>query len=439
MNEQEVKLKTWHKITYSGGNFSVNLMAQMFATYVVFYYVDHLGVKPALIGLAMVIHGIFGAILNPLIGYISDNTRSKWGRRVPYIAFGMIPLAAAFTMIWIPIVATSSLFWYFLIVVLLYDFFYILVVLNWTSLFPEMFTKLKDRTSASSWRQMIGIIGMILGVALPPIIYGAIGWAAMGVLFGCLSLIFLAISLLGSKEPKQTRTAAHTIPLFQALRYTFTNKAFVTYVIGSFFVQLTFALLPAAIPFFTKYVLLNKDDTFNTILLGSIFVIAMPMVYVWGLVTNKYGTRKTIMAAAALYMVALIPFAFVTGSVGAVITTACVGLCLAGLIVLLDVLIAEIVDDDEKRTGERREGMYYGMNGFIMRWGVSLQAVIMSGILEGTGYNADIAVQPDATVFGIRMMLSGIPVICLLIGILFYYFYPLGRNQRHAQGITLNK
>ncbi|TCZ71053.1 MFS transporter [Paenibacillus albiflavus] len=439
MGEQEVQIKPWQKIAYSSGNFPVNLMAQMFATYIVFYYVDHLGVKPALIGLAMVIHGIFGAILNPLIGYLSDNTRSKWGRRVPYITFGIIPLAASFTLVWIPLGPSANLFWYFLIIVLLYDIFYILVVLNWTSLFPEMFTKLKDRTSVSSWRQMIGIIGMIIGVALPPIIYGQIGWTAMGILFGCLCLIFFAISILGSKEPKHERPAAHSISFLSSLRYTFTNKAFVTYVLGSFFVQLTFALLPAAIPFFTKYVLLNKDDTFNTIMLGTIFVIAMPMVYVWGRLTNKWGTRKTIMTAAALYMISLIPFAFVTGSISAIVTTACVGLCLAGLIVLLDVLIAEIVDDDETRTGERREGMYYGMNGFIMRWGVSLQAVIMSGILEGTGYSADIAVQPDATVFGIRMMLSGIPVVCLLFGLLFYYFYPLGRSESKSSNITVSK
>lgn len=439
MNDQGAKLKPWHKIAYSSGNFPVNLMAQMFATYVVFYYVDHLGVQPALIGLAMVIHGIFGAILNPLIGYISDNTRSRWGRRLPYITFGMIPLAAAFTMIWIPFGSGTNLFWYFLIMVLLYDIFYILVVLNWTSLFPEMFTKLQDRTLVSSWRQMIGIIGMIVGVALPPIIYGQIGWAAMGILFGCLSLIFLAVSLFGSKEPKHSRPPAHSIPFLSSLRYTFTNKAFVTYVFGSFFVQLTFALLPAAIPFFTKYVLLNKDDAFNTILLGTIFVIAMPMVYVWGRIANKWGTRKTIMTAAALYMIALMPFAFVTGSVSSIIAAGFVGVCLAGLIVLLDVLIAEIVDDDETRTGERREGMYFGMNGFIMRWGVSLQAVIMSGILEGTGYNADLAVQPDATVFGIRMMLSGIPVVCLLFGILFYYFYPLGRSVQSSHNVNISK
>lgn len=170
-----LSLTVSQKVAYSNGNFAINLMAQTFATYAVFFYVDVLGVRPGWIGLAMFIHGIFNAFMNPIFGYISDRTHSRWGRRLPYIVMGMIPLAAAFTMIWIPLVQGASLFWYFLITVLLYDIFFVVVVLNWTSLFPEMFTTLSERSFVSAWRQMFGLIGMILGVAIPPLLYTSIG------------------------------------------------------------------------------------------------------------------------------------------------------------------------------------------------------------------------------------------------------------------------
>jgi glycoside/pentoside/hexuronide:cation symporter, GPH family len=419
---QEVQ-STSKKIAYSSGSFSVQLIAQAFATYAVFYYVDILGVRPGLISIAMVIHGIFNAVLNPLLGYISDRTRSRWGRRIPYVMFGMIPLAAVFTLIWSPIGQGQELFWYFLIIVLIYDVLFVLVVLNWTALFPEMFSTLKDRTFVSSWRQMLGILGMILGVSIPPMLYSQIGWSAMGVLFGIVTLTFFAVSLFGSKERAQHRAPA-AVPLIPAFKYTLSSKSFLTYVIGTFFAQLPFALLPAAIPFFVKYVLV-VDESSSTLITGALFVVALPMAYIWGILGNKWGPRKAIMIAVCIFGATLSGFALVQGITQTIVIAAFAGAGLAGLIVLMDVMLAEIIDEDERRTGERREGMYFGMNGFIIRWGVSLQAIIMGLILEGTKYDSNLAVQSEAVQFGIRMMMSGIPMASLFIAFVFYWFYPM--------------
>jgi len=426
------KLRLSTKLGYSSGNLSVNLIAQAFATYIVFYYVDVLGVKPALISVAMVIHGIVNALLNPLFGYISDRTISRWGRRVPYMLFGMVPLAAAFTAIWFPLGEGMGAFWYFLTIVLVYDVLFVMVVLNYSALFPEMFTTMKERATVSAWRQMMGIVGMIIGVALPPLIYGKLGWGPMGAIFAGVSLIFFIVMVSVSKEKKQVER--EKIGFKQSLKYTFTNKAFLFFVIGSFFVQFTFALLPATIPFFSKYVLGGTDDT-NTILLGSIFVAAIPCVYIWGRLVQKWGPRTTVMTAVSCYAAAMLPFLFVTGVVGAAVTAAAVGVGLAGLMVLLDMLLSEIIDEDELRTHERREGMYFGMNGFIVRWGVSLQAVVTGLILELSGYEKDVE-QTASAIWGIRSMISLIPVAALLIALFFFYKYPIRRSPIAAENKT---
>lgn len=423
-------LKT--KLAYSSGNLSVNLIAQAFASYIIFYYVDVLGVRPGLISAAMVIHGIVNAVLNPLFGHVSDRTKSRWGRRIPYMMFGMVPLAALFTAIWFPIGTGSGLFWYFLTIVLLYDVLFVMVVLNYSALFPEMFTTMKERASVSSWRQMFGIVGMIIGVALPPLVYGKLGWGPMGAIFAGIALIFFIIMITSSKE--KTVVDREQIGFLQSIKFTFSNKAFVMFVIGSFFVQFTFAVLPAAIPFFSKYVLLAEEDS-NSILLGAIFIAAIPCVYLWGRLLQKWGPRKTVMAAVVVYAVAMLPFLFVSSVMAAAIAAAAIGIGLAGLLVLLDVLLSEIIDEDEKRTNVRREGMYFGMNGFIVRWGVSLQAVVLGIILETVGYVKD-AVQSEAAVWGIRSMLSVIPFTALLIALLFFYLYPIRKFNRSQNQVT---
>ncbi|WP_211592580.1 MFS transporter [Microbispora sp. H10836] len=416
-------------LAYGAGNLSVNLLSQAFATFATFYYVDHLGVDPSLIGVAMVIHGIVNALLNPLVGHVSDRTRTRWGRRVPYIAIGMAPLAASFTMIWIPLVdGATPRFWYFLVAVLVYDVLFVVVVLNYVALFPEMFTTIAERAAAASWRQMFAIVGMIVGVAAAPLLYGAIGWAAMGVSFGVVALAFFALSLRGSAE--RTHVEGERFGFLTALRHTLANRAFVTYVTGSFLLQLTFALLQAGIPFFTKYAL-GEADSANTVILGAVFVTAIPMVYVWSRVTTRLGPRRAILAAIVVYGVALVPFLLVGTLALAAVTGAAVGVGIAGMLVLLEILLAEVIDDDEHRTGARREGMYFGMNGFIVRWAVSLQAVIITVVLSRSGYQNGAAVQPGSVVTGVRLMMGLVPLAVLAVAFGCFLLYPLRDGVSH--------
>ncbi|SEM45204.1 MFS transporter [Nonomuraea pusilla] len=411
--------------SYGAGNLGVQLLAQTFATYATFFYVDHLGVDPALIGVAMVVHGVLSAVLNPLFGHLSDRTRSRWGRRVPYIAFGMAPLAAAFVLVWFPLVSgPAALFWYFLAVVLAFDVLFVLVALNYSALFPELFTGIAARATASSWRQMFGIVGMVAGVAAAPLLYGGLGWGAMGAVLGLVVLGSLALSLRGIPPASAASAPPATVKLLPAIRYTLANRAFVTYVAGSFLLQLTVAVLQASLPFFTKYAL-REPDSANTAVLGAIFVTAIPLVYVWARVTRRLGPRRTVLAVVAVYAAAF-PFFLVAGTTAATVAvTAFMGLGIAGILMLLEILLAEVIDDDERRTGARREGMYFGMNGFIVKWSSSLQAVVLSAVLSASGYVAGAAAQPDTVVTGVRVLLGVACPLVLVPALACFLLYPL--------------
>ena len=98
---------------------------------------------------------------------------------------------------------------------------------------------------------------------------------------------------------------------------------------------------------------------------------------------------------------------------------------LAGIMVLLDIFIADVTDEDEVKTGLRREGMYFGVNGFMIRLGISLNAVILGNVLVKTGYDANLAVQPDSALLGLRFLMSFVPIVAVVLAILVLRGYPL--------------
>ncbi|HEY9595583.1 MAG TPA: MFS transporter [Spirochaetia bacterium] len=417
-------------LLYSSGNLAASLSGSVFSTYVIFYYVDVLKMPPHLIGLAMALYGVWNAINDPLLGQLSDRTRSRWGRRKPYILFGTIPFVLFFTLVWTPPVGAIGtsvplMLVYFISIIFLFDGLYTLVIINWTALFPEMYRTQEERTRVSMYRQIFGVVGNILGVALPPILYGSIGWAAMGIGFGVLTLVFLGLSYTGAKEdPAASENPG--LPFGKSIAATFGNRSFLTYVIAAMFVQFTFVMLQAVLPFYSKYIL--RIEGFKvSLLLGTIFIVAMLLVYVWMRRANKWGSRTTILVSVLIYGLALVPFWFVKGYVGALVTAACVGVGLAGLMVLLDVMLSDVVDEDELRTGARREGMYFGVNGFMVRIAISFQSILMGAILATSGYNANLSVaeQPAGALTGIRILLVVIPIASLLCATVFYAFYPL--------------
>jgi len=430
MENGKSKIRNGKSLLYSSGNFAASLTGSVFSTYVTFYYVDVLKMPAALISLAMSIYGIWNAVNDPLLGQISDRTRSRWGRRIPYLLFGSIPFALLFTLVWTPPLQwlggnTTAMFVYFISVVFLFDFLYTLVIINWTALFPEMYKTQEERTKVSTYRQVFGIIANILGVALPPVLYTAFGWPFMGILFGFLTLVFLYMSLAGSKEDPQA-AASEGLPLLKSLKATFSNRSFLIYVLAAMFVQFTFVMLQAALPFYAKYVL-DIEGFQVSLMLGVIFIMAMLWIPFWQKRANRIGSKKAIIISSTLYAVSLLPLWFVKNYIGGIISSALIGIGLAGLMLLLDVMLSDIVDEDELKTGARREGMYFGINGLMVRLAISFQSAIMGAVLSTSGYNAELPVnsQPESAIIGIKMLLVVIPMISVAIAILFYLKYPL--------------
>lgn len=415
-------------VAYGASAFPATLMLQTFSAFVVYFYVDHLGVPAGWVAGAMVAHGVLNALLNPVVGAASDRRRTRWGRRVPWIGLGIVPLVVAFALVWMPPpLPPSGLVVWFVVVVAVFDVAYVAVVLNVAALFPEIFRTTAERARGNSPRQVFALVGMILGTAGAPLLYGSVGWPGMALVLAVVCLAFFGWAMAGIVE-RPADEAVHAresaLSLRDQLRYTFAHRAFVTYVVGSLLLQSTTAVLLAGVPFYVRYTL-GGSEADATLLLAPIFVAAVPAIPGWSWVVRRVGPRTAMLAVVAVYGLATCLYLVPTTVLGAAAAGLAVGVGVAGLMQVLEVALAQVIDDDARRTGLRREGMYVGANGFVVRGSVVVQAVVVAGVLAASGYVEGAATQAPEVAAGVRLLLGGVPVVLAALAFVCFWLYPL--------------
>ena len=414
------------KIAYSLGAIATALSYQAFSTYFIFFYVDVMKLSTLLAAIGVAIYGFWNAINDPLAGYISDRTRTRCGRRIPYIATLCIPFGIVFALVWMPPVTSATMLWlfiYFLIIINLHDTLYTIVILNWASLYPEMFPKVEERAEVNAFRQSFGMFGNMIGIALPPLIYSTLGWKTMGIIFGTVIALAYLTTLTGSFEKKEF-SLDKPLGIREALRATFKNRSFLTFVSANLFVSFTYTVVLASIPFFAKYVLrVGARET--SLILFTAFAVAIPMMFLWRFMAVKFGAKRSFMTAILLFGLFAAPLLIVKGLLSTLIISGLMGSALAGLILIVDILIADIIDEDEIRTGVRREGMYFGVNAFITRFAIAMEAISMGIIFNLTKYNPYLTVQPEPVMVGLRILIAGLPLLAMLLAFGLMIFYPL--------------
>jgi GPH family glycoside/pentoside/hexuronide:cation symporter len=440
-----MKLHYWQKLLYAAGSLGTALSYQAFGTYIQFFYIDILGVKASLVGIGWSVYGIWNAVNDPLAGYWSDNTKTRWGRRRPWIAGMCLPVGLFFYLLWVPPAPLIQggeipLFVYFMAAVLIFDLLWTLVVELDLAL-PGDGRRRKERASVSGWRSSSRSSACSSG-SLPPVLVGAdwSGRGGMALLLAAITSAAFALSLLGSKENLAIQQEKQP-PFIPALYSTFQSRPFRWFLAANLFKEYIFSVMLASIPFWAKYVLKIQGpaklfgaelsaELQNSILLGLTFIMALPGLPVWTAIAKRFGGRRGWQAAQATFALSMI-LLFAAGDFyqGAA-ATAIVGLSLAGLLVFPNLLISDVIDEDETVTGARREGMYFGINGFIIRFAFTMQGITTGVILNFTRYvpsTADVLypAQPAPALLGIRVMTAFIPLLASLVVVWALSRYPL--------------
>ena len=420
---------------YSIANLGNVIPYQAVGAVILYFYTDVKHLPAGWAAIIMTIYSIYNAINNPILGHISDHTKTRWGRRIPYIMFGMLPNVIAFALLFFaPFDGRENpvgLAVYFAIGLILWEGLATAVSTGYYSLLPEMFRSYDERTDVAARMNIVQTVGLLIGAALPTALAGWLGWGPMGLIFAIIAAGAMYIGLPGMVE-KSIDPDEETLPIWPSIKATFVNPSFITVVLAQTMRFFATNTLATGMVFYMKYSL-GLDTGMTSIVLAITFISAGIAMYPWReLIAKRYSARTTLIIAYAMMAVAVIPFLFVKSLPGVIIATVFVGIALAGLIFMGDVILSEVIDEDEVKTGKRRAGMYFGTNSLITTLSSTLVAIVFGIMLPAYGYNTLLDVQPLSVGTGFRVFMTIPSIIGSLLAVVALWFYPL-HGQRLAE------
>jgi GPH family glycoside/pentoside/hexuronide:cation symporter len=329
------------------------------------------------IGIGNIFFAVWDAFNDPIAGYLSDRTRTRWGRRKPWLLISVTLFALASILFFSPPGALGTgpiLAVYFTVFLMLTETANTIASVNYHSLLPELFRETGERNRANSIRQALQLVGMIISVSLVPMIASGLGYQMTAVIMGLLGGGIIIFSVLGCRERKDFSDMPQP-KFWDSLKAMAVNRNFWPVAFSHFFYQATTGLLLAGIPFYIKYAL-GLADGMTTFLSAAVFVSAIPSMLLWYRLINHFGTLKVWRIALLWLFLSLIPLYFASSIVAACIAGIFVGVGIAGVTANLDMVNSELIEDDAARYGVRREATFFAGISFITR----LSSLVRSGV-----------------------------------------------------------
>jgi glycoside/pentoside/hexuronide:cation symporter, GPH family len=437
-NNEKLPLRT--KLMYGVGDAGINLADTMVGLLFAIFLTDVIGLRPGLAALAVFIGRTSDYLNDPLIGYISDRTRTRWGRRRPFLLIGAIPFAIAYALLWWqpPIASQVGLAIYYGIAFVLYDTTATILYMPYFALTPELTSDYDERTTLTTYRMAFSILGAMIAYVGPLAIIGVMAPENKGTIFSVgigvavLSILPMVLVFFGTHERPEFQVQEQ--PAFKdSILAAIKNRPFL-YAMGIFL--LTWAALDivqTTLLYFLKHHMHLAEQ--GDLIFGLLFVAALISLPVWEWSARRWDKQKAYVGGMVFFAISVIGMSFLKpewGLTPLLILGAMAGIGLGAIQVLTWAMIPDTVEWDELQTGQRHEGMYYSLVTLFRKIAASLSLPLVLLILEWTGYVANADVQSKSAVIGIRMLIGPIPSVLVLAGILFASLYPLTR-ARHAQ------
>jgi glycoside/pentoside/hexuronide:cation symporter, GPH family len=429
-------LPWYRKLAYGVADLGFSITGTLIGAYFLVFLTDVAGLRPALAGLAILIARQWDWINDPVIGHISDRTKSRWGRRRPFLLFGFIPFGILFTLLWwkAPIVDQGFMTVYYAGILMAYDTVATFTYMPYFALTPDLTDDYDERTSLTAYRMAFSIFGGLVAFVVPTLIIGSFQpenanlVLANGALFAVISAVPLLITFLGTRERPQVENLAQPT-LRESLSAALHNRPFLFSVGIYLFTWCAVDVMASSLIYFIKYYF--QRESMISVIFAAVFVTALLFLPFWSWVSSRFNKRLAYIFGIAFWALCQIILVLLMPTVGeALIVGLC---CLAGIgvsaaHVLPWAIIPDAVEYDELQTGQRHEGMFYSLVMLSQKAASGMAIFVVGVVLESSGYVANAATQTGSTLLAIRVISGGVPAVLLVCGIIFASLYPIGRE-----------
>ncbi len=413
--------KGMKSFNYAIGMFGTSIPINLLKTFAAAYYVKDLGLSAEQWASVLFTYTFIDAIDNPVYGYLSDRTRTRWGRRKPWLVIGTPLLVLGLIAFYSTpeFLAGTSLLAYAMLFYIFTGTLDSVINANYAALFPELFPDDASRAKTNAMRQAFQLVAMIISIALTPVVTEAIGFSTTAIIYGILGGAVILYMSLTSKE-RQVQPEEQQPKLWDSLKALMTNWKFWVAGLANAFYSAAMSLVLAALPFYAEYTL-GISALQQTILFATVLLIAIGSVVVWARLTRSFSLMPVWRAALATLTVAFVPLYFARNFVAAIVCSAFIGFGFAGVITTMDLVHARIMDEDRRRYDVRREGIIANALGFMNRLNglfTSAAFVLIARIfLFESGDNP--GPHPDrASLF----LLTVFPFVLSIISLVFSFF-----------------
>lgn len=415
------------------------IIDQIFVQWVLYFYLPPANsgltplLAPALISLALVLSRVVDMVMDPLVGYWSDKCTSRWGRRIPFIAVGGVPLVLATHMFFYPLKSSSTAtFLYLTLSGALFFIFYTFVSAPYCAIIPEIGHTQKERVNLAAWQSLFRLIYSAFALIAPGILIKVLGNGdtehgirLMVLVLTIVALIGIYIMVFNLKEKQYSHGRISDIGFKESVMFIISSKNFQKYIIGYLFFFIGFNTIRTSMNYYVEDIM-GLGKTYITIASAIMFGIAGLSFFPVKKLSHKYGYKvPMVICQILLAFFSILVFGlgkFIPTSFGLLIF-AFMGVPIAGAAFIYPpAMISEISAVTSQKHKKDVEGMYSGVEGFFLKMAFMISVAILPIILSSKTVN----ILDAFTNAGDKVTKSGIyntcivGAICFMISAIFY-------------------
>lgn len=427
------------KLGFGIGDLGGNLLFTVLSFWALNYLTDTVGLAAGAAGTALLAGKLWDAVVDPLVGVVSDRTKTRWGRRRPWILLGALPLGLALVFFFSsPVLEGQTvLFWWAFLAFALLNMTSSFVNIPYGSLTPELTQDYHERMVLNGYRFGFAIVGTLIGATAVQPVLGLfpdeprLGFLVVGWVFGALVSVTALITGFTVREPRLAETSRPQ-SLLASWKVVLGNRPFRILLVAYAVHLLGITFLSGSMVYLFEYVL--HDRASSTAAMAALMLVAMVFVPLSVVFSKRFGKIRTYQCAMAILAAASMS-AWIggpsLGSVFVIAVMAAAGVGLGFSYAPPYALLPDAIEVEARRRGTRDEGAYYGL------WNVAVKlaqasAVGASGLVLGWAGYLPHQEQVSTALGAIEALIGPVPAVCFLTTAILLWWYPLDEKAYRA-------